>query len=141
MYVIGNAIFIRNDFFETTFPFIAGDSRQPLSVDILRHMGRVFTPPQGGTADGYIWDNALPDSVAEIHGVIGMILYSQINNLPEKFYSDEWCARQGKGRLCFDFFTTIDQYALIKYDQALRDYAARKDNFDTLFAIPYSTLN
>ncbi len=142
MYTIGNAIFIRNDFFASTFPFLISESRQPFSVDILRQIGRVFTPPQGGTADGYIWDPALPDSVAEIQGVFGMILYSQVNNnMAEKFYSDEWCAKQGKGRLCFDFFTTMDQYASIKYDRALQDYAARKDNFDTLFAIPYSTLN
>lgn len=141
MYAIGNAIFIRNDFFETTFPFIAGESRTPLSVDLLRQMGRVFTPPLGDTSDGYIWDNALPESFGDIQGVIGTILYSQVNNLSEKFYSDDWCAKQGKGRLCFDFFTTVDQYASIKYDRALQDYAARKDNFDTLFAIPYSTLN
>lgn len=141
MYSVGNAIFVRSDFFETTFPFIAGESRVPLSVDLLRQMGRVFTPPLGGTSDGYIWDNALPESFADIQGVIGTILYSQVNNLSEKFYSDDWCAKQGKSRLCFDFFTTIDQYASIKYDRALQDYAARKDNFDTLFAIPYSTLN
>ncbi|MEK7648700.1 MAG: hypothetical protein AAB400_02145 [Patescibacteria group bacterium] len=141
MYAIGNAVYIRNDFFETTFPFIAQDPRAPLSADILRQMGRVFTPSQGGTADGYIWDSALPDSFAEIQGLYGVVLYSQVNNVMEKFYSDEWCAKQGKGRLCFDFFTTLDQYATIKYDKALQEYISRKDNFDTLFAIPFSTLN
>lgn len=140
MHTIGNVISVHDSFFNETFPFLATDIRAPYTASLLKEMGRIFTPVQGSTSDGYIWDNAMQESMSEIVGVIGTILYSQSNNMREQFYARDWCVKQGKADLCHDFFSTVGQYTSIKGDTALADYLSRKDNFDTLFPVPFSTL-
>lgn len=140
MHTVGNAIFVHNSFFSETLPFLASDIRSPYATSLLKEMGRVFTPVQGSTSDGYIWDDAIQESMSEIVGILGTILYSQNNNMREQFYARDWCSKQGKADLCHDFFSTVGQYTSIKGDAALADYMSRKDNFDTLFPVPFSTL-
>lgn len=135
-YRLGDELYVDAAIVGRDIVFTANHPKRPLFSSFAHEIGHIFTP-FGARDTGYRWDAAMSESWADNFALLGYGMHNEQRGLGESWYWDAYCERRaGRAAPCDAFFSTVDEYASMDADAALRDYAARRRSFEDLVPAP-----